>query len=225
MLKNQFPLVADGEPIIEFAPKMNLYENEDLITNIHGFYQDKDYQILDNRLDHTVEPFAKANRRQTIDAGRDYAEKARQKARQDLKDKRQERIAKEMSYVKKSTNKIIQSDRDVVKTSPISPKPSVHSSLSGGGLRTNYTEPSVKQVKKRQSEWSHLSDKLRQENYILAEIPVMYKEPGQNSQKKVEPNNYDFLKRSQIYNNQETRLQKEKRIAQELNLKRLEEQN
>lgn len=43
MTNTQFPLVADGVPIIDTAKQMALYENEDLITNIHGYYQDKDY--------------------------------------------------------------------------------------------------------------------------------------------------------------------------------------
>ena len=34
MTNNQFPLVADGVPIIDTAKQMALYDNEDLITNI-----------------------------------------------------------------------------------------------------------------------------------------------------------------------------------------------
>lgn len=46
MTKHAFPLVADGEPIIESARQMALYENEDLITNIAGSYQDKHYDDI-----------------------------------------------------------------------------------------------------------------------------------------------------------------------------------
>ena len=48
--KRKFPLVADHEIIVEQPKIMKLYETEDLITNIHGTYQDKDYQdILQER--------------------------------------------------------------------------------------------------------------------------------------------------------------------------------
>ena len=45
MIRNQrrFPFVADGEPVSNPPKVMALYENEDLITNIHGAYQDKNY--------------------------------------------------------------------------------------------------------------------------------------------------------------------------------------
>ena len=41
--RRQFPLIPDGESCLQEPISMRLYENEDLITNIRGPYQDKDY--------------------------------------------------------------------------------------------------------------------------------------------------------------------------------------
>ena len=44
--RRQFPLIPDGESCLQEPVSMRLYENEDLITNIRGPYQDKDYNDL-----------------------------------------------------------------------------------------------------------------------------------------------------------------------------------
>jgi hypothetical protein len=62
------------------------------------------------------------------------------------------------------------------------------------------------------------SENLRQSTYILAEIKPVFKEPNNKATKKSTKNNYDFLKRSQVYNQEENKTQKERRMAQELNL-------
>ncbi|MFR3178311.1 MAG: hypothetical protein ACLTM7_01605 [Streptococcus sp.] len=38
--RRQFPLIPDGESCLQEPISMRLYENEDLITNIRGPYQD-----------------------------------------------------------------------------------------------------------------------------------------------------------------------------------------
>ncbi len=68
-----------------------------------------------------------------------------------------------------------------------------------------------------------MADKLRQEDYILAELPIVYQEPVNASRKSSKKNNYDFLKRSQIYNKKENQSHKEAFFAQELNLSRFED--
>lgn len=83
MVKNQFPLVADDMPVIESGRQMNLYENEDLISNIHGFYQDKDYNDVTRDYQPTSQLQADSfnnGRQAVIDAGRSYAEEARKKS-------------------------------------------------------------------------------------------------------------------------------------------------
>ncbi|EHI70115.1 hypothetical protein ACVRY7_03265 [Streptococcus ictaluri] len=200
MTKKQFPLVADGEPIIEVAKQMALYDNEDLITNIQGFYQEKDYndvtrdfQFAENQKLANTSHANSSNRLQTINEGRNYAKEARQKAKQDIKEKRKAYITKEMAYQPKQTAKKSQSHK---------------ASAS---------------LKESNSELGRFTGKLQQEDYILAELPRQYKEPKPSDQKASQKNNYDFLKRSQIYNNKETRENREKTIAQELNLSRFDD--
>lgn len=67
------------------------------------------------------------------------------------------------------------------------------------------------------------AQRLRQEDYILAELPKTYEQPTNPSTKGGKKNSYDFLKRSQIYNHRDNQLNKERQIAQELNLSRLED--
>ena len=67
------------------------------------------------------------------------------------------------------------------------------------------------------------SEKLRQSTYILADIKPIYQEPVKKLDPKPKKNSYDFLKRSQIYNQQENQLKKERQVAQELNLTRFED--
>ncbi|WNZ87975.1 hypothetical protein [Streptococcus iniae] len=222
MQKNQFPLVADGEPIIEATKQMSLYENEDLITNIHGFYQDKDYDDVTrdfNFVDASQSsPSNVASRQHIIDEGRSYAEEARKRARADLKQKRQAYLAQDFNFNAKSK---------------VHPKP--HSSLKqeskkdlikeDTSAQLNTKETTREQYKRSDNKWSGYSEKLQQDAYILAEIPKVYTEPSPTEQPQKSKNNYDFLKRSQIYNSQENRYHKEKTIAQELNLSRLDDVN
>ncbi|WP_203262235.1 hypothetical protein [Streptococcus uberis] len=197
MVKNQFPLVADDMPVIESGRQMNLYENEDLISNIHGFYQDKDYNDVTRDYQPTSQLQADSfnnGRKAVIDAGRSYAEEARKKARQDLKEKRQAYLSKELSY---------------------NPKQSFQ--------KSKVENPAEQRtILRPENKWSRLTQKLGQDSYILAELPKQQPEPNTAADKKQAKNNYDFLKRSQIYNSQETRIQREKSIAQELNLTRLD---
>ena len=41
--ERKFPLVDDNDVVVAVPKTMRLYENEDLITNIHGPYEDKVY--------------------------------------------------------------------------------------------------------------------------------------------------------------------------------------
>lgn len=193
--KRKFPLVADDEAVVEIAKIMRLYENEDLITNIHGPYEDKVYDdvtqgyqfIPDNPNPQDVA----SERIKTQKAGKTYAEIAREKARQDLKKKRQSFIANDYS------------------------RP-----VSKGMIKT-----SEKEVPAPKTELGRFSNHLHQDFYILAELPKNYSEPENPSRKDVKKNNYDFLKNSQIYNQKEKQEHRERHVAQELNLERLEDVN
>ncbi|AND78740.1 hypothetical protein [Streptococcus pantholopis] len=199
MMRKKFPLVADGEQIMQEPINMRLYNNEDLINNIHGPYQDKDFSDVTqdfNFVDQTPDVKNKAPERlQTLNEGKSYAQKAREEARRDIREKRQAFLANEVKMQAKPS----------FQRQPSQPASAQSKSSSQG------------------SELSRFSKKLHQESYILAEIPQVYTEPRNSVRPKPKKNNYDFLKRSQIYNNQEFETQKEHRLTQELNLTRFAE--
>ena len=88
-------------------------------------------------------------------------------------------------------------------------------------IRDFYQEKTYRKV----TELSHLSDRLQQESYILAEIPIIFQEPDNTPNPKTKKNNFDFLKRSQVYNKQDNQFHKERAKAQELNLTRFKDIN
>lgn len=101
--RRQFPLIPDGESCLQDPIPMRLYENEDLITNIRGPYQDKDYN--DSLLNHD---FLSANphkrkqapdRAETQEDGMTYAEEAREKAKRDVCDKHKNTYAKKFNQL------------------------------------------------------------------------------------------------------------------------------
>lgn len=198
----KFPLVADNDTVVQQAKQMHLYENEDLITNIHGPYEDKVYDDVTQDYHFIPENPASdqvpAERLKTQRAGKTYAEMAREEARRDLKKKRQ-------SYVTSS---------DFSKTSSHSYQPSFSRPVS---LSKTVKPSSV-------SELARFTSQLRQDSYILAELPQVYSEP-QNQIEKPKKNSYDFLKTSQIYNRQGYQEQKERQVAQELNLTPFDDAN
>ncbi len=192
----RFPLVADGEPVSNPPKTMALYENEDLITNIHGTYHDKDYDDVTKDYNFVGKTEKDAERVRTVSEGKSYAELARDEARRDIKKKRQAYLSNE---VKKMPSKTAFQQQLKATLPKIPAKPT--------------------------NKLSHLTEKMHQEDYILAEIPVTYKEPDNTSVPKPKKNNYDFLKRSQIYNKEAQQSQREHRMAQELNLTRFDDAN
>ncbi|MGZ7236403.1 hypothetical protein ACXWOK_09420, partial [Streptococcus pyogenes] len=87
-------------------------------------------------------------------------------------------------------------------------------------------EPTAHLVKKRNEHLTQLADRLRQTTYILADMPAVYSLDKEDRGKEVNQrkNSYDFLKKSQIYNYPERKINQERRMAQELNLTHMEEE-
>lgn len=189
-IDRRFPLVGDDEPIVLAVRPMQLYDNEDLITNIKGYYQEKVYADRGDMIS-AVAPSPVST--PLASPVFEPAEKARQEARADVKKKRQAMVTREKPIVPKTTE-------------PVSQKVTT-GSVQGG------------------RSWGYYAQKLRQDSYILAELPKVYQEPQNPSAKTVKKNNYDFLKRSQIYNQDANKRNKERRVAQELNLSRFEDIN
>ena len=211
MKEKTFPLISDDEIMLSEMPRMNLYDESDLISNINGDYVDKNYlewePIVKKIADSQVkEGQAKSYQATSVvqsvkakkSASKSYAELAREEARADLKKKRS------AAYL----------------TSDFTTKKRPYPAVTNGNTAISH-QPTAFFQKENGSGLSKYSRNLKQDHYILADIKVNTSLPKESPKKS--KNNYDFLKTSQIYNKKELQSQRERRIAQELNLTRLEE--
>ena len=211
MKEKTFPLISDDEVMLSEMPRMNLYDESDLIININGDYVDKNYlewePIVKKIVDSQVrEGKGKAYQATSAipsaevakPAPKSYAELAREEARADLKKKRS------AAYL----------------TSDFTTKKRPYPAVTNGNTAISH-QPTAFFQKENGSGLSKYSRNLKQDHYILADIKVNTSLPKESPKKS--KNNYDFLKTSQIYNKKELQSQRERRIAQELNLTRLEE--
>lgn len=211
MKEKSFPLISDDEVMLSEMPHMNLYDESDLISNINGDYVDKNYlewePIVKKIADSQVkEGQAKSYHATSVvqsvkakkSASKSYAELAREEARADLKKKRS------AAYL----------------TSDFTTKKRPYPAVTNGNTAISH-QPTAFFQKENGSGLSKYSRNLKQDHYILADIKVNTSLPKESPKKS--KNNYDFLKTSQIYNKKELQSQRERRIAQELNLTRLEE--
>ena len=209
MKEKTFPLISDDEIMLSEMPRMNLYDESDLISNINGDYVDKNYlewePIVKKIADSQVKEGKAYQATSAIPsaevakpAPKSYAELAREEARADLKKKRS------AAYL----------------TSDFTTKKRPYPAVTNGNTAISH-QPTAFFQKENGSGLSKYSRNLKQDHYILADIKVNTSLPKESPKKS--KNNYDFLKTSQIYNKKELQKQRERRIAQELNLTRLEE--
>ena len=209
MKEKTFPLISDDEIMLSEMPRMNLYDESDLISNINGDYVDKNYlewePIVKKIVDSQVKKGKAYQAASAIPsaevakpAPKSYAELAREEARADLKKKRS------AAYL----------------TSDFITKKRSHPAVNNANTAISH-QPTAFFQKENGSGLSKYSRNLKQDHYILADIKVNTSLPKESPKKS--KNNYDFLKTSQIYNKKELQKQRERRIAQELNLTRLEE--
>ena len=205
MREERFPLVSDDEVMLTEMPVMDLYDESDFISNIKGEYRDKNYlewaPITEEKPVKPIEKPVEKPKKAGLGVkkeGKSYAEVAREEARADLKKKRS------ASYLTK----------DITPTRR-------HSQPS---LVRQGNQPTAPFQKENPGEFVKYSQKLTQSHYILAEevhsIPTKNEEVSASAPKK---NNYDFLKKSQIYNKKSKQTEQERRVAQELNLTRITE--
>ena len=205
MREERFPLVSDGEVMLTEMPVMDLYDESDFISNIKGEYRDKNYlewaPITEEKPVKQIEKPVEKPKKSGLGVkkeGKSYAEVAREEARADLKKKRS------ASYLTK----------DITPTR----RPSQQR------LDRQGNQPTAPFQKENPGEFVKYSQKLTQSHYILAEeVNNMstQAEPKETSGPK--KNNYDFLKKSQIYNKKNQQKEQERQVAQELNLTRITE--
>ena len=205
MREERFPLVSDDEIMLTEMPVMDLYDESDFISNIKGEYRDKNYlewaPITEEKPVKQIEKPVEKPKKSGLGVkkeGKSYAEVAREEARADLKKKRS------ASYLTK----------DITPTR----RPSQQR------LDRQGNQPTAPFQKENPGEFVKYSQKLTQSHYILAEEVnniSTQAEPKETSGPK--KNNYDFLKKSQIYNKKNQQKEQERRVAQELNLTRITE--
>ena len=205
MREERFPLVSDDEVMLTEMPVMDLYDESDFISNIKGEYRDKNYlewaPITEEKPAKPIEKPVEKPKKSGLGVkkeGKSYAEVAREEARADLKKKRS------ASYLTK----------DITPTRRHSQPNLVRQS----------NQPTAPFQKENPGEFVKYSQKLTQSQYILAEevnsISTKNEEVSAPAPKK---NNYDFLKKSQIYNKKSKQTEQERQVAQELNLTRITE--
>ena len=198
MTQKRFPIVADDEVMLTECPAMNLYDESDFISNIKGDYQDKNYlewsPITEEKKQEEAKPLVKTIEKKE----KSYAELAREEARADLKKKRSARyLTQDVSHTRRQT-----------KTSIV----------------RQANQPTAPFQKENPGEFAKYSQNLSQSHYILAETVAQVASPAPNSEKShPKKNNYDFLKKSQIYNKKSKQKEQERQVAQELNLTRMSE--
>ena len=205
MREERFPLVSDDEIMLTEMPVMDLYDESDFISNIKGEYRDKNYlewaPITEEKPVKQIEKPVEKPKKAGLGVkkeGKSYAEVAREEARADLKKKRS------ASYLTK----------DITPTR----RPSQQR------LDRQGNQPTAPFQKENPGEFVKYSQKLTQSHYILAEEVSNIStqaEPKETSGPK--KNNYDFLKKSQIYNKKNQQKEQERQVAQELNLTRITE--
>ena len=205
MREERFPLVSDDEIMLTEMPVMDLYDESDFISNIKGEYRDKNYlewaPITEEKPVKQIEKPVEKPKKSGLGVkkeGKSYAEVAREEARADLKKKRS------ASYLTK----------DITPTR----RPSQQR------LDRQGNQPTAPFQKENPGEFVKYSQKLTQSHYILAEEVnniSTQAEPKETSGPK--KNNYDFLKKSQIYNKKNQQKEQERQVVQELNLTRITE--
>lgn len=205
MREERFPLVSDDEIMLTAMPVMDLYDESDFISNIKGDYQEKNYldwaPISEDVSVKSLEKKAEKPQKIALGVkkeGKTYAEKAREEARADLKKKRS------ATYLTK----------DVTHTRR-------HSQPT---LVRKGNQPTAPFQKENPGEFIKYSQKLTQSHYILAEeIKHISTDSVEKQARTANKNNYDFLKKSQIYNKKNKEIEQERQLAQELNLTRITE--
>lgn len=203
MKQDRFPLVSDDEIMLTKMPVMDLYDESDFISNIKGDYRDKNYLEWSpiNEEETVVSPVVNKESKPSPEpkkVEKTYAELAREEARADLKKKRSAKyLTQDVSHTRRH---------------------------NGSTLIRQGNQPTAPFQKENPGEFVKYSKNLSQSHYILAEEVGQVANPTPKTQTgKAKKNNYDFLKKSQIYNKKNKKTDQERQVAQELNLTRITE--
>ena len=164
MVEKQFPLLDDSEPIFEERQILNLYDEDDFISNIKGDYEDK--AIYDWS---SISPKAQSDEAESPDESfKTDAAIGREEARESVRQKRS------AAYLQDDPSQAFR--KELLK-------------------RAHQKESSTKSASGH-SDYSKYSQNLRQDQYILAAFPASARK---KSKKKETKDSYDFLRKSQVY--------------------------
>ena len=224
MRRTIFPLVADDEFVIGENPHMDLYDESDLISNIKGPYQEKEYTSVAPRQSHQI----KDNRVKTLEEdllpplfqaeATSYSRRNRKQKsnRSPFVENRPSTQKTQGQLAREQAREDLKKKRSAAYLKDDNPTP----------VRSHQHEPTAFLIKDKPTHWMELADRLRQTSYILADLPATY--PLEKEEREKEPavrkNSYDFLKTSQVYNYPERKIHQERQFAQELNLTHMEEE-
>ena len=203
MKQDRFPLVSDDEIMLTKMPVMDLYDESDFISNIKGDYRDKNYLEWSpiNEEETVVSPVINKESKPSPEpkkVEKTYAELAREEARADLKKKRSAKyLTQDVSHTRRH---------------------------NGSTLVRQGNQPTAPFQKENPGELAKFSKNLIQSHYILAEeVGQVATSTPKTQTGKAKKNNYDFLKKSQIYNKKNKQTEQERQVARELNLTRITE--
>ena len=203
MKQDRFPLVSDDEIMLTEMPVMDLYDESDFISNIKGDYRDKNYLEWSPIVEEASVVAPVVSKKPELapevkKVEKTYAELAREEARADLKKKRSAKyLTQDVSHTRRH---------------------------NGSTLVRQGNQPTAPFQKENPGEFAKFSKNLSQSHYILAEEVGQVVTPSlENQAGKAKKNNYDFLKKSQIYNKKNKQSEQERQVAQELNLTRITE--
>lgn len=204
--RTHFPLVGDDEPVVGPPIQMVLYDDKDLISNIRGDYQEPDFVDKEPSRPLSSVPEAPVPSSRPSRSGQESGLGQKGLSDQEWQYQAPQRRARKESLRHKQSAGYFTPSKPTIGTK--------------GLVKNQATKLGLEQ--EMASQLTAAADRLRQTTYILADLQPTYDMPD-NSAEKPQKNSYDFLKQSQVYNYEENRKKKEKKVAQELNLTRFEQ--
>lgn len=225
MKRTTFPLVADDELVVGENPRMSLYDEADLISNIKGTYHEKDYDWQEERPVSTEPPRTVRDMPEDLLPPLFHAEPSPYSRKERLhKPLVQAAPAEVRTPAQKTQGQLAREQaREDLKKKRSAAYLKDDKPAPAKVVKREVTAPLVKD---RNPQLTSLANRLRQTDYILADMPAVYslEKEDRDKQTAVRKNSYDFLKKSQVYNYPERKLHQERQMAQELNLTHMEEE-
>ncbi|HEM5336647.1 TPA: hypothetical protein U1390_001269 [Streptococcus suis] len=216
--EKRFPLVADDEVLVGENPIMSLYDESDLISNIRGPYQEKEFSwSTDSQRVASAKPVAQTEDEllpPLFEAKPSHY--SRKERLQQLTKTKPSPVKTQVQLAREQAREDLKKKRSATYLRDEKPAPA----------KVVVKPPVVSTAESKAGRLTRLADNLRQTDYILADMPAVYslKKEDREQEQVIKKNSYDFLRKSQVYNYPERRQQRDRQVAQELNLTHIEEE-